>query len=169
MAELNYEFKKRLGEVHKKNRRIDRPLAEGEIEVTAAWTVVVPADNAFLQRVGRDLQDYFFTSMGVEVGYSTVCPVRRAIVYEGDETKKGEGSYRVEVTPSRIRLIRYRESRFLITCAPILQITGRPAARAATIRSISSSKPSDVYGSYSVCPGVIRLSMVTRLCRPAAA
>ena len=105
MAELNYEFKKRLAGVHKKNRRVEKPLGEGEIAVTSAWTVAVPADDAFLQRVGRDLQDYFFTSMGVEVGYTTKCPARRAIVYVIDGRLKKDGAYRIEVTPSRIKLI----------------------------------------------------------------
>ena len=105
MAELNYELKKRLAEVHKKNRRVEKPLGEGEIAVTSAWTVAVPADDAFLQRVGRDLQDYFFTSMGVEVGYTTKCPARRAIVYVIDGRLKKDGAYRIEVTPSRIKLI----------------------------------------------------------------
>ena len=105
MSELNYEFKKRLNEVHKKNRRVDKPLGEGQIEVTGDWTIVVPADNEFLQGVGRDLQDYFFVSMNVEVGYTKKPRSTRVITYVVDPTIKKDGAYRVEVSKQKIKLV----------------------------------------------------------------
>ena len=105
MAELNYEFKKRLLEVHKKNRRVEKPLGEGQIEITSAWTIQVPADNELLQRVGRDLQDYFLTSMNVEVGYTRGTVHTRVITYVINPALKKSGEYRVEVSKTKIRLI----------------------------------------------------------------
>ena len=55
--ELNYQFRQRMLEVHKKNRRIEKPLGKGQIAITSAWKICVPADNDFLVRVGRDLED----------------------------------------------------------------------------------------------------------------
>lgn len=105
MAELNYDFKKRLNTVHKKGLRTEKPLGNDQIEVTAAWTVVAPADDPFLQDVGRDLQDYFATSMGVSVGYSLSPRARYTISYATDPDLKGEGAYCVEVKKTKIRLI----------------------------------------------------------------
>lgn len=105
MAELNYDFKKRLNTVHKKDRRAEKPLGENQIEVTSDWNVIAPADDSFLQDVGRDLQDYFATSMNVEVGYSLLPRARYTITYVIDPTLKGEGSYCVEVKKTKIRLI----------------------------------------------------------------
>ena len=105
MSELNYEFKKRLLQVHKPNRRVEKPLGEGQVEVTDKWTICVPADDEFLQRVGRDLQDYFFTSMNVEVGYTAKRVSKYGIFYEIDETIKKDGAYRVEVQRTKIKLV----------------------------------------------------------------
>ncbi len=105
MSELNYAFKRRLAEVHKENRRIDKPLGENQIEITDKWTIVVPADSEFLQRVGRDLQDYFFVSMNVEVGYTTTKSTTRTIEYIIDDKIKKDGAYRVEVSKTKIKLV----------------------------------------------------------------
>ena len=105
MAELNYEFKKRLNEVHKKNRRVEKPLGENQVEVTDKWTITVPEDSEFLQRVGRDLQDYFFVSMNVEVGYTTKKAATRTIEYVINDKLKKDGAYEVRVSKQKIKLV----------------------------------------------------------------
>jgi hypothetical protein len=69
--EIKYQFRQRMQQVHKKNRRIEKPLGKEQIQVTSDWKIRVPADNDFLVRVGRDLEDYFFTSMNEEVTLTT--------------------------------------------------------------------------------------------------
>lgn len=104
MAELQYEFRKRISEVHKKDRRVDKPLARGQIEITSDWRIVVPRENEYLVRIGRDLEDYFFTSMNVEVSLTTQKAERNVIVYVVDSSLD-VGSYRVEVTEHCVRLV----------------------------------------------------------------
>lgn len=105
MAELNYEFRKRMLEVHKKNRRIEKPLGEGQIEITDEWKIVVPANNEFLTRCGRDLEDYFFTSMNIEVPRTTKNVTDKCLVYVIDEKLEKDGTYRIEVTDNCVKLI----------------------------------------------------------------
>lgn len=104
MAELQYAFRERMLEVHKKNRRVDRPLENGQIEITADWCIVVPREDAYLARVGRDLEDYFFTSMNVEVTLTTRASEQNAIVYAVDPFME-TGTYRVEVSERLVRLV----------------------------------------------------------------
>ena len=104
MAELQYEFRKRMLEVHKKNRRVDKLLEKGQIEITSEWRIVVPIENEYLVRVGRDLEDYFFTSMNVEVAVTAKAVEKNAIVYEVDPSLE-TGAYRVEVCEGLVRLV----------------------------------------------------------------
>lgn len=104
MAEIQYEFRKRMQEVHKKNRRIEKPIGERQIEVTSAWTVVLRKESDFLVRVARDLEDYFFVSMNVSIQTDTVCPDSNYILYEIDPALK-ENAYAVVVEKNGIRLV----------------------------------------------------------------
>ena len=70
--EKNYDFRKRLLDVHKPNRRDHNIIAQdGEIEIDETWEIIVPekADRVILI-AAKDLQDYFFTSMGVSLKLS---------------------------------------------------------------------------------------------------
>ncbi len=106
MAERPYAFRKRLSEVHQKNRRVQKWLETGQIEITSEWKIVVPSKNDFLIRCGRDLEDYFFVSMGVEVPL-TVRPRQSQylIRYVVDNDLKTDGAYGIEVEKHEIRLI----------------------------------------------------------------
>jgi len=105
MAELNYGFRQRMLEVHKKDRRVDKPLGIGQIEITDEWRICVPADSEFLIRCGRDLEDYFFTSMNEEVHLTTRPWNGKSIVYSTDPSLEKNGSYRIEVEQNIVRLI----------------------------------------------------------------
>ncbi|MEF3308877.1 hypothetical protein PV433_08150 [Paenibacillus sp. GYB004] len=69
MSEKQYEFRRRLEEVHKPNRRDpDARPGEDELEIDGSWQIVIPSSaSPQLLHVAKDLQDYFFTSMGVSV------------------------------------------------------------------------------------------------------
>lgn len=103
MAELQYEFRKRMQEVHKKNRRREKTRAKGQIELTSDWTVVLPKDE-FLTRVARDLEDYLFVSMNVCVRMSVEKPEKYFVTYEVDPSMK-ENAYAVEVGEDFVRLV----------------------------------------------------------------
>ena len=65
--ERNYEFRQRLDEIHKPNRRnSDCQLQNDEISVADGWKIVI-SENAsrYLIDIASDLQDYLFRSMNV--------------------------------------------------------------------------------------------------------
>ena len=67
--EKNYDFLKRMRQVHKPNRR-DRQVKPdaNEIEIDNSWKLVIPAGSGKLvRRAASDFQDYLFTSMKVSV------------------------------------------------------------------------------------------------------
>ncbi|MDH7571243.1 MAG: hypothetical protein QHJ73_16825, partial [Armatimonadota bacterium] len=113
MAERNYQFRRRLNVVHAPHRR-DPALAPapGEVAVTEGWRIVVdPHASDYLVGVGKDLQDYFFTSMDVPVllarSEDPSAPGTLYLTTRQACPALGEGlstprSYRVVVAPARI-------------------------------------------------------------------
>lgn len=69
MAERNFEFRQRLNQVHLPGRRDPAQTAcEGELAITDGWRIAInPTASDYLTGVAKDLQDYFFTSMGVSM------------------------------------------------------------------------------------------------------
>lgn len=69
MKELNYEFRKRFSVVHRTDRRdFDKKCPENYVEVDGDWCITVPNDaDVVLMNGARDLEDYFFTSMGISL------------------------------------------------------------------------------------------------------
>jgi len=67
--ERKYEFRRRLEEVHKLNRRNPNVRAAGdELEITEEWRIVVDqAVGPHLLHTAKDLQDYLLVSMNVSV------------------------------------------------------------------------------------------------------
>ena len=65
MSERNFQFRQRLNEVHRSDRRDPQALpASGEIAVGDGWRICIPADaSEYLIGVAQDLQDYFLKSM----------------------------------------------------------------------------------------------------------
>lgn len=79
--EANYEFRKRLLEVHRPNLRLagSRPGAD-ELALTDATDIIIPAEaGRVLRRSARDLQDYLAVSMGVAARVRPVADLRREI------------------------------------------------------------------------------------------
>ena len=69
MGERQYEFRRRLEQVHKPDRRNRNLQPEpGETEIGDGWSIVI-ADNAspLVLNVAKDLQDYLLMSMNISV------------------------------------------------------------------------------------------------------
>lgn len=104
MAEQNYDFRARMLEVHRKNRRVAKPLAIGQTEINSQWTITFPAGNQLLTTCALDLKDYFDVSMGVNVNIANQAS-DFSIVYEIDPTLKKDGAYRIDVKENQVKLI----------------------------------------------------------------
>ncbi|BBH23544.1 hypothetical protein Back11_48890 [Paenibacillus baekrokdamisoli] len=121
--ESKYEFRRRLEEVHKKNRRDPNVRAsDDELEISDDWSIVVSETaGALLLNTAKDLQDYLFTSMHVSVRLSRVKDVQeqsssgeRVIVLAtkeelqlfGDKLVKSR-SYRIAAEVNRIVICGY--------------------------------------------------------------
>ncbi|NLC68288.1 MAG: hypothetical protein GX754_05780 [Clostridiaceae bacterium] len=125
MPERNYEFRKRLLEVHKPNIRNYEVLArEDEIEITGDWEILIP-ENAgrVILTAARDLQDYFFTSMGLslklgksdnieneaENGHNKIIYITREMSRRYGQCLDTPRSYHFACTENRIVLCGYDE------------------------------------------------------------
>ena len=71
--EKNYDFLRRMREIHKPDRRNhDLKPCEGETVIDSAWTIAVRKDAPeMIRKAACDLQDYLFVSMGVSVRIET--------------------------------------------------------------------------------------------------
>ncbi|MBQ8416542.1 MAG: hypothetical protein IJX13_06580, partial [Clostridia bacterium] len=108
MKEINYEFRKRFSIVHRDDRRdYSKKCPDGYIEVTSDWCITLPdASTAVLCNAARDLEDYFFVSMGISlkvIRESEWNGAQLRIAYGVDPTIK-EHSYRFAVTKDEIVL-----------------------------------------------------------------
>lgn len=107
--ERNYQFRERMMVVHKKNRRdYDRKKADNQIEIDSTWTITIPRDyDRVTEKSCRDLEDYFFTSMGVSVRVMFEDEAEgKTIAYTVDPTLD-ENSYRFTVTEDKVTLCGY--------------------------------------------------------------
>ncbi|NLC43039.1 MAG: hypothetical protein GX783_02020 [Clostridiales bacterium] len=68
-TEKNYDFRKRMLEVHNSNvRDYDLLPQDNEVEVTEEWEIVISENSdRVILTAAKDLQDYFFTSMGLSL------------------------------------------------------------------------------------------------------
>jgi len=104
--EQNYQFRKRLLQIHKPNRRTEEAIpSRDDVSVTDEWTVTLPSVNTpVLYRAARDLVDYFAVSMGVFVKLTPSRAGEKRIDYEIDPLM-GENRYCICVQENRIALI----------------------------------------------------------------
>ncbi|MCD9021632.1 hypothetical protein [Cohnella silvisoli] len=123
--ESKYEFRRRLEEVHKPNRRDPNIRAsQNELEIADDWRIVVgEAAGSLLLNTAKDLQDYLFTSMNVSVRLLRVKDVQEAaasgerlIVLATKEEMPAQGgklvktrSYRIIAEVNRIVICGYDE------------------------------------------------------------
>ena len=108
MKEINYEFRKRYSIVHRDDRRdVTKKCPEGYVEVTSEWYITLPdCASAVLRNAAKDLEDYFFVSMGVSVKVIRESEWKRGqkrLAYGVDPAIK-EHSYRFAVAEDEIVL-----------------------------------------------------------------
>ncbi len=108
MKEINYEFRKRYSIVHRDDRRdYAKVCPEGQVEVTSDWCITLPdAAKAVLRNAARDLEDYFFVSMGISLKVmreSEWDGTQKRIAY-GVDGAIGAYSYRFAVAANEILL-----------------------------------------------------------------
>jgi len=106
MVESNYQFRQRMLQVHKPDRRMTGVCrGEDQVELTSVWTIWVPdGADRILVNAARDLQDYFSVSMCVDlrVQFGGEIP-RYAIVYALEKDCSGT-QFRLKVTEDRVTL-----------------------------------------------------------------
>lgn len=108
MKEINYEFRKRYSIVHRDDRRdYAKKCPDGLVEVTSDWCITLPDHSTvILRNAARDLEDYFFVSMGLSLKVmrdSEWDGKQKRISYATDPTIK-EHSYRFAVAKDSIVL-----------------------------------------------------------------
>ena len=106
MSERNYQFRQRMLQVHKPNRRMDwaRP-AENQIEIDNSWTLyTADNDKIVIYNALRDFEEYLCVSMGVCVRVQIGGEIpEKAIIYGVDNTLE-ENQYRISASNDKIEL-----------------------------------------------------------------
>ncbi len=114
VIERNYEFRQRLNVVHKPNRRdMAVSSAANDVEISSGWKIAAAKTAAPLViNVAKDLQDYFFTSMGISVpvelmdvaaqAEKTILLAEKSDLPELGNELKAARSYRLQVAENHI-------------------------------------------------------------------
>lgn len=110
-VEQNFEFRKRLNEIHIPGR-VDKALTSDpdETVISEKWQILVPSDASdFVYRAARDLQDYFARSMELALLLkkdNADNPPPGSIVFRlnPDAAPQKARSYRLNVTPERVEI-----------------------------------------------------------------
>lgn len=106
MSERNYQFRERMLEVHRPNRRMDWvEKKDGQIEITSDWTIYISDTiDTVIYNAARDLEDYLAVSMNVCVKFIIGGDIpEKAIVYSVDPALS-ENEYRFAVAENRVDL-----------------------------------------------------------------
>jgi len=105
MQELNYDFRKRLNEVHTPNRRDYAKLpSDNQTILDESWTIVIPQNaDKVMYNAARDFEEYLFISMDIPVKVAYDCGgcASKAIKLSLDDTL-AENEYRVTVTENAV-------------------------------------------------------------------
>ena len=107
--EVNYQFRERMMEVHRKGRRdMAKKPTEGELSLCNGLVLTLPkgADKV-LMNAARDLEDYLFVSMGISARVAEEGSVSDGTVtvrYGVDPTAR-KNSYRLTVNEGGVSLI----------------------------------------------------------------
>ena len=106
--EINYQFRERFSVIHTSNRwDKTKTLADNEIDIDNSWWITVPDDaDTVILNAARDIEDYFFASMGLSLKLSrySECPkdVKRIAYSVNSDLKKN--TYKLTVTESSVEL-----------------------------------------------------------------
>lgn len=124
--EKNYDFLKRHWTVHISNRRDPvRELSTGEMAVEYGWKIGTDGGTVCENAV-KDLQDYFWVSMGISVG-RTDCFADKTIWLEVDATLDRGFVAEVNKEKIKIRLCADRDAfRAVVHLEDIMNLAGAP-------------------------------------------
>ncbi len=108
MAERNYQFRQRLLDVHKKNRRdFSVKAKERQLTFHGGWQVAVKGKgDVILDTAAKDLVEYFDVSMGEQLKFARLSPtdgLHNTILYGIDPTLE-EHAYRITVTGNFVHI-----------------------------------------------------------------
>jgi len=110
MAELNYDFRKRMLEVHKPDRRnYDIKPTDTQTMIGDDWSVVLPLDyDKVLYNAAKDFEEYLFISMNVTVKVARDCggSACKAVVLAVD-TSLDENAYHININADAIKVTGY--------------------------------------------------------------
>ena len=106
MKEVNYQFRESMAQTHNPDRRdYNKVIGGDQIIVDSSWTITIPRNaDAVLMNAARDLEDFFFTSMGesLRVVYEDEAE-GKTIAYAIDPSLPAY-SYRFDVENNRVLL-----------------------------------------------------------------
>ena len=105
--ERKYEFRERLSRSHERNRRdFDAKKLDNEIEITSKWRIVCAANaDERIVLAGKDLADYFETSLSVPVVFERLAEPEKAdcaIILQTDAAMGKNRSFAINVEADRI-------------------------------------------------------------------
>ena len=160
-VERNYEFRERINQVHFANRRDAAVKASAnEVEVTAAWKIVYPADgDARVVNAAKDLQEYLEVSMDLALTVGTTAAAgQKVIKLELDKTLEGVRTYRLDVTGDAITVAGADEKGIIAGCiyiedlmnlkeAPVLAIGSEVRKPLIGLRMVHSGWGIDLFPS----------------------
>jgi len=110
MAELNYDFRKRMLEVHKPDRRnYDIKPTDSQTQIDNDWSVVLPREfDKVLYNAAKDFEEYLFVSMNVPVKVARDfggC-AGKCVVLAIDDTLE-ENAYHIYINVDTIKVTGY--------------------------------------------------------------
>lgn len=152
VAERNFDFRKRLLEVHVPRLSADAaPVAADETSVDASWRIVPLSDDPTVRHAAADLRDYFAKSMRVELGVGSVPGPRTIAVGVAAETNALTA--RIEVAADRIAVTGATPREALQGCCRLedeLNARGRPCAKQGVRTYTRLFSPRMTHSGYEV-------------------
>ena len=106
MKEINYQFRKTMVQAHKPDRRDEKKLpSEEQVVVDGSWVIAIPRNaDTVLINAARDLEDYFFVSMGESLRVVYEDEVQGKTIAYSIDPSLAEFSYRFSVTDQQVSL-----------------------------------------------------------------
>ena len=156
MKEINYQFRERFSIVHTPDRWDETRLPKAcETVVDGEWVISVPTDaDKVIINAARDLEDYFFTSMGISLQLvkGSVTERKKVISYSVDKRLKAN-SYKFTVTDERIELCGC-DSRMAAQagyfCEDLMNISEAPFIERQSVVRESLFNPRMVHSGYGL-------------------
>ena len=106
MKEFKYQFRKAMVQIHKPDRRDYKKVLSGnQICIDSSWAITVPRNaDAVIMNAVRDLEDYFFISMGESLRVAYEDEVKSKVIAYTIDSSLEEFSYRFTVTDKQVSL-----------------------------------------------------------------